>query len=159
MKKKFVRDTLVFLLILGIIGFLCYHHVDGTELPAISGVTGEYTAFVTRTQNQFNNHQSQEYTLSSEQIMAMQELLRTSKFTRYYSNSYSYKGLHDTYSIVLELSDGQGKQVDFIQIFFIEDLYLSISAPYVHQQLMLKVHSDQLDEALDQILLDACTPE
>jgi hypothetical protein len=35
----------------------------------------------------------------------------------------------------------------------VEDLYFSVSAPYSDTRLTLKVHSDQLDEKLDQILV------
>ena len=158
MKKKFLLCLLALLLILGIAGFLSYYHVDGTELPAIQELTGEYTASVVKTQNSFNNYQPQEYTLSSEQVLAFQRLLQSSSFTRHFSKHRRYEGFHDTYSIVLELYNDQGKQVDFIQIFFVEDLYFTISAPYSGERLSLNVRNDQLDEKLDTILM-SCTPE
>ena len=152
MKKKLFLCLILLLLILGAVDFLSYYHVDGTELPAIHVLTGEYTGTVRKTPSSLNNYQTQEYTLSSEQILAFQELLQNSSFTRHFSPSYSYKGLHDTYSIVLELYNDQGKQVDFVQIFFVEDLYFTIAAPYSGENLTLKVRNDQLDEVLDSIL-------
>lgn len=152
MKKKLFICLILLLLILGAVGFLSYYHVDGTELPAIHALTGEYTGTVRKTPSSLNNYQTQEYTLSSEQIQDFQKLLQNSSFTRHFSPSYSYKGLHDTYSIVLELYNDQGKQVDFVQIFFVEDLYFTISTPHSGQHITLKVRNDQLDEALDSIL-------
>ena len=153
MKKKYLLCLIALLLILGIAGFLSYYHVDGTELPAIQGLTGEYTASVVKTQNSFNNYQPQEYTLSPEQVLAFRELLQSSSFTSHFSRHHRYEGFHDTYSIVLELYDDQGKQLDFIQIFFVEDLYFTISAPYSSERLSLNVRNDQLDEVLDAILV------
>ena len=153
MKKKLIIGLIVLLLILSAVGFFSYYYVDGTELPAIHDLTGEYTASVVKTQISFNNYQPQEYTLSSEQVLAFRDLLHSSSFTRHFSKHRYYEGLHDTYSIVLELYDDQGKQVDFIQIFFVEDLYFTISVPYSGERLSLNVRNDQLDEVLDAILL------
>ena len=153
MKKKFLICLIVFLLILSAVGFFSYYHVDGTELPAIQGLTGEYTATVHKALGSISNYQPQSYTLSPEQVLAFRELLQSSSFTRHFSKHRYYEGLHDTYSIVLELYDDQGKQVDFIQIYFVEDLYFTISAPYSGEHLTLNVRNDQLDEGLDAILL------
>ena len=131
---------------------LSWFHVDGSELSGIEQVSENHTVSVIKTPASVNNYQSIEYTLTAEQILALKELIQDSHFTRYPFNSYSYKGLHDTYSILLELENGEGKQVDFITIFFVEDLYFSISAPYADEDLTLKIRTKQLDEKLDEIL-------
>ena len=150
MKKKVLSVLIVLALLFTV---LSYFHVDGSELPSIDALSDGYSITVVRTNTLHNSSQQQTYTLSPEQIHAVQKLLRKSQFTRRLSHSYSYKGLHDIYSILLERYDDAGKQVDFIQIFFVEDLYLSISAPYANERLTLRILNDDLDEKLDQILI------
>lgn len=153
MKRKHFWFLAVALL-LAVVCILSWFRVDGSELPSIENLSEHYIATISKTAASHNNFQSQEYILTDEQILALKEVLLNSRFTRRLSHSYSYKGLHDTYSIVLELDNEMGKQVDFIQIFFVEDLYFSVVAPYSGERMTLKIRNPQLDEMLDQIILE-----
>lgn len=133
MKPVHWKYLAVVLLLLSTILALSWYRVDGSELQSMDNLSEAYTVSVIKWPKSQNNHQSIEYTLNAEQIMAFKELVLDSSFTRQFSHSYSYNGMRDTYSILLELYNEQDKQVDFIQIFFVEDLYFSISSPYAEE--------------------------
>lgn len=152
MKKRYWISFVVILLLIATLLFLSWFRVDGSELHSMDQVSENYTVSVRKTPGSLNNYQTIEYTLTADQIVAFRELVFDTSFTRHLSNSYSYRGLRDTYSILLEFYNEQGKQVDFITIFFVEDLYFSISAPYAEERLTLKIQDEQFDEKLDAIL-------
>lgn len=140
------------LLLIATLLFLSWFRVDGSELQSMDQVSENYTVSVRKTPGSLNNYQTIEYTLTADQIVAIKELVLDTSFTRHLSRHRYYSGLRDTYSILLELYDDQGQQLDFIQIFFVEDIYFTISAPYAEERLTLKIQDKQFDEKLDAIL-------
>lgn len=151
MKKKVIVWLCVILLVLAAVLTYSYFRVDGRELRFIADISEDYTATVTKTHASLEYRET-EYVLNGEQILQLQALILDSSFTRRLSPNYSYSGLRDTYQIVLELTDPQGQQQDFIILYCVEDLYLSISAPYDGVHLTLKINNPQWHAELDAIL-------
>lgn len=152
MKMRYWISFVVILLLIATLLFLSWFRVNGSELQSMEQVSEDYTVSVSKTYGSLNNYQSIEYTLNAEQIMAFKELVLDTSFIRHLSRHHYYSGLRDTYSILLELYNEQGQQLDFIQIFFVEDIYFTISAPYAEERLTLKIQDEQFDEKLDEIL-------
>ena len=150
MKRRFLAALSV-VLILAVVFFTSWFYVCGREIACMQAVSDQYTCFVDKTNDNLSNPTT--YTLTNDQILQLKELVLSSRFLRRLSHSYTYKGLHDTYSLVLELESSQGKQEDFIQIFIVEDLYISLSAPYTHERLTLKILDPQFCDELEAILL------
>lgn len=150
MKRKFMAALSV-ILILAVVFFTSWFYVGGREIACMQAVSDQYTCFVDKTNDNLSNPTT--HTLTKDQILQLKELVLSSRFLRRMSHSYTYTGMCDTYSLVLEREDSQGKQVDFIQIFIVEDLYISISAPYTHERLTLKLLDPQFCEELETILL------
>ena len=150
MKRRFLAALSV-ILILAVVFFTSWFYVGGREIACMKAVSDQYTCFVDKTHDNLSNPTT--HTLTKDQILQLKELVLSSRFLRRMSHSYTYKGLHDTYSLVLELESSQGKQEDFIQIFIVEDLYISISAPYTNERLTLKILDPQFCDELEAILL------
>lgn len=150
--NRFILLSLVVILISGIIFAISWIYIDGTEISCLEAVSDQYTGFVDKTLVSFNNYDSVSHTLTEDQILQLKQLLLDSRFRRNLSHSYSYNGLHDTYSLFLECDDSQGRQVAFIQIFIIEDLYISITSPYTDERFTMKILDNQFCDVLDRIL-------
>ena len=150
--NRFILLSLVVILISGIIFAISWIYIDGTEISCLEAVSDQYTGFVDKTLVSFNNYDSVSHTLTEDQFLQLKQLLLDSRFRRYLSHSYSYNGLHDTYSLFLECDDSQGRQVAFIQIFIIEDLYISITSPYTDERFTMKILDNQFCDVLDRIL-------
>ena len=148
MKRKYIILGVILLLVLCIFS---YFHVPGRELAPVASLTENYTCAVTKTKDTIDGPTTN-YTLTGEQVLQLRELILASSFTRVPSNSYTYNGYHDRYSFLLELTDSQGLQKDFILMDYVENLYFTISAPYDDLYITLKINNPQWHELLDDIL-------
>ena len=151
MNKKYIPYATVFLLLLSLVSVYSYFRVDGHEIDSISAISEEYTATVTKTHGTLAREKT-EYVLSSEQVLLLKELILDGSYTRRLSFDYSYTGLRDTYQITLECTAASGKQVDFISIHCVENLYLQIRCPYGEKDFSLKNRDASWYTALEAIL-------
>ena len=148
MKRKYIVLVLTLLLILFVFG---YFHVAGNELTPVASITPDYTCAVTKTEDTIDGPTTN-YTLTVEQVLQLRDLILSSSFTRVPSNSYTYSGAHDRYSLVLELTDNQGLQKDYILMDYVEDLYFTVYAPYHDLYITLKIRNSHWHEDFESIL-------
>ena len=148
MKRKYIIFGVILLLVLCLFS---YFHVAGRELAPVASLTENYSCAVTKTEDTIDGPTT-DSTLTGDQILELRELILESSFTRVPSNSYTYHGYHDRYSFLLELRDSQGLQKDIIRMDYVENLYLSISAPYDDLYITLKIKNPHWHERLERIL-------
>lgn len=127
MKKQYWYSAAILGLLLAVVLAYCCFSVDGAEIKEIEAVTVNYTATVVKTHGTLQQQQT-EYTLTPQQIQQIKDLIQSSRFTRKLSSGFHYKGLKDIYRITLEYRDSQGRQLDFLSLYCVEDQYLMIMA-------------------------------
>lgn len=128
----------------------CYFHVKGTEIKGINAISEDYTCTIHKAIS-FGGEENQ-YTLQPDQIMALRELILDTNFTRRISSGFSYTGPKAEYRITLECTGTDGRELDFIYIMCVDNLYCQISLPYQNQQWYLNIHNSHWQETLEEIL-------
>ena len=144
------RIIIILAIVLVFVLLACYFHVKGTEIKGIHAISEDYTCTI-RKEAVFGGEENQ-YTLDSDQIMALRELILDTNFTRRISNGFSYTGPKTEYCITLECTGTDGRELDFIYIICVDNLYCQISLPYQNQQLHLNIHNSHWQESLEHIL-------
>ncbi len=155
MKKKYLPWLAAAAVIAVLLCTWAYLHVDGREIRCMDAVSEAYTAAVTK-YNRLTNQET-ELTLSGDQVLKLKALIQESSFTRRVFTNKPYTGADAAchYTIVLELYDPQGHQLDFIHLDCIGGQGMILSAPYSGTSLNLNIRNPHWREALDAILTES----
>ena len=142
MKTKHIKCILVLLLVVFIV--YSWFHVRGSEIDGVQEISDSCTVTV-RAYQHLEYENRTEYTLNSEQIQELKNLILDSSFTRVLASYVTFED-QNMYDILIDFNNGQ----DFISIHNIGSEYIAVTNQFGDKH--LKINNPEWKSTLERII-------